>query len=96
MRVSTSSPTPRRPRKPAPKPSPRQRWFFSVLGALLGGLIGYGIVTGGPGPSPSLLDPAVIAWILGPAVVCGGLAAYSPKAFLRPGGRFRWYDGQDD
>lgn len=96
MRVSTQTPTPRRPRKPAPKPSARQRWFFFVLGALVGGVIGYGIATGGPGPSRSLLDPVVAAWIVGPALVCGGLAALSPRAFLRPGGRFRWTHDWDD
>lgn len=66
------------------------------MGALIGGVIGYGIATGGPGPGPSLLDPVVLAWILGPAVVCGGLAAFSPQALLRPSIRFPWLRGWDD
>ncbi|HEY3567088.1 MAG TPA: hypothetical protein VGP73_04070 [Thermoanaerobaculia bacterium] len=66
MRISTTNPTPRRPRKPAPKPSARLRWFSFVVGALTGGVIGYGI------------------------------AALSPRALLRPGGRFRWDYGRDD
>ena len=49
MRIHASGPT----RKPArSKPSARQRWLLFILGALLGGVLGFGYRTSGPGPSP--------------------------------------------
>ena len=77
------------------KPSARVRGTYFVLGALIGAVIGYGVATGGP-VQRELLDPAVLAWIIGPALVCGSLAALSPRRSLRPGGRFRWYHPGDD
>jgi hypothetical protein len=85
-------------RKPArSRPSARQRWFLFVLGALLGGVLGYGYLTSGPGPAPSLLTARAAPWIVVPAVLLGILAARYPDAvFLRPGGRFRWHHDDDD
>ena len=79
-----------------PSPTRRERAFYFVLGAIVGGVIGYGLVTGGPDAPSSLLEPMAAAWILGSAAICGSLAALSPKAFLRPGGRFRWRHDPDD
>ena len=79
----------------ASSPSRLTRFIHFALGAGLGGVVGYGILTSGPEP-PSLLTAGAAAWILGLAVVCGTLAALSPRAFWRPGGRFRWRHGPDD
>jgi len=73
-------------------PSFTKRACFFVLGALVGGTIGYGIVTGGPGPSPSLFEPHAALWVFGGAAICGLLAAYSPDKFLRGSRRFHQRD----
>jgi hypothetical protein len=70
------------------------RWFLFLLGALLGGTIGYGLVTSTP--NPDLTKMQALGWILGPAVVVGALASVSPRVFLRPGGRFRWVHEDDE
>jgi hypothetical protein len=33
---------------------PRKRAAYFVVGAVLGGILGYGIITAGPGPAPSI------------------------------------------
>lgn len=96
MRISTRD-RGTRASQPArgPKPTARQRALFFVLGALLGGFLGYGLITSSPGPRLSFLDPRGAAWIVGPAVIVGGLAALSPSAFLRSRRKF-WLDEEDD
>jgi hypothetical protein len=74
------------------RPGLAKRACYFVLGSLLGGTIGYGFVTSGPGPAPSLLDPDAALWIFGAAVVCGVLAASSPDNFWRLSRRFGWRD----
>ena len=64
-------------------PSPARRAAYFALGAAIGGVIGYGFVSAGPGPSPSIFDPTAAPWVFGLAAVCGGLAALSPKGFWR-------------
>jgi hypothetical protein len=76
-------------------PSRRKRAVYFVLGAALGGLVGYGLVTAGPGSPPSLRAPSSVAWIGGLAAVCGLLSAWSPPAFWRQN-RFRWRYGDED
>jgi len=84
----------RRPQDPD-RPSLAKRPFYFVLGSLIGGTIGYGIVTGGPGSAPSPFDPGAAAWIFGLGAVCGALAASSPDRFWRRSRRLGWRDEDD-
>jgi hypothetical protein len=59
-----------------------------------GGTIGYGLVVSAP--NPELPKAQTLGWILGSAAVVGALASVSPRAFLRPGGRFRWIHEEDE
>jgi hypothetical protein len=94
--VYVSTRTPRTKPKRVPAPSRRKRAVYFVLGFLLGGVIGYGLVTAGPGPAPSLLEPAAAAWVFGLGLVCGLLGAYSPSTFWRQSRRYWWHRGEDD
>jgi len=76
-------------------PTPRARIAYFTLGALLGGILGYGLVTTGPGPAPSIFEPGARLWVFGGALICGGLSALSPAAFWRQN-RFRWRHEDDD
>ena len=87
-------PIPARRPQDTDRPSLAKRAFYFVLGSLIGGTIGYGIVTGGPGPAPSPFDPGAAAWIFGLAAVCGALAASSPDRFWRRSRR-AWRDEDD-
>lgn len=88
MRIDTSGPVERAPRS---QPTQRQRGLLFVVGAVLGGAIGYGLRTSGPGPHPALFSSQMAPWILVPAVIVGTLAALFPDAvFLRPSRRSRW------
>jgi hypothetical protein len=63
--------------------------------AALGGLLGYGLITAGPGPAPSIFAPGARVWVFGGALVCGVLSALSPTAFWRQN-RFRWRHEDDE
>lgn len=76
-------------------PSVATRVCYFVLGSLIGGTIGYGLITSGPGPAPSLLEPYAALWVFGGAAICGALAASSPKGFWRRRGRFGMHDRDD-
>jgi hypothetical protein len=77
-------PTPNRfDRLPKSSPSPRKRAAYFVVGAVLGGILGYGLVTAGPGPAPSIFAPGARLWVLGGALAWGVLSARSPAAFWR-------------
>ena len=76
-------------------PTPRKRAAYFVARAVIGGILGYGLVTAGPGPAPSIFAPGARLWVFGGAVVCGVLSALSPAAFWRQN-RFRWRHGRDD
>ena len=80
-------------RKPAP--TLRSRLVSGVGGCLLGGVVGYGIVRSGPGPSPSPFEPAAFAWVFGLAGVCGLLAAISPRKAWRPSRKYGWSRAED-
>jgi hypothetical protein len=94
MRIRSSGPV----RTPPPlRPTRLQRGIFFVLGALLGGLLGYGYRTSGPGPNPAFLSLDAAPWILVPGAVLGVVGALFPDAtFFKPGGRFRWYHDEDN
>ncbi len=64
-----------------------KRAVHFIIGAALGGAIGYGIATSGPGPAPSLWEPGTLGLTFGLAAACGGLGAASPDRFWR---RSRW------
>jgi hypothetical protein len=71
-------PTPNRfDRLPKSSPSPRKRAAYFVVGAVLGGILGYGLVTAGPGPAPSIFAPGARLWVLGGALAWGGMTAIS-------------------
>jgi ABC-type antimicrobial peptide transport system permease subunit len=76
----------------ADRPSFAKRVCFFFLGALLGGVLGYGFVQAGPGPAPSVFEPYAALWVFGGAAIVGLLAAYSPDKFLRPSRRFHQRD----
>src|SRR3954447_21770363 len=76
-------------------PTPRKRAAYFVVGAVLGGVLGYGIITAGPGPAPSIFAPGAKVWVFGGALIWGALSALSPAAFWRQG-RFRWRHDDDD
>lgn len=70
-------------------PTLLSRAMHFVLGALIGGVIGFGIVSAGPGPVPSIFDPLAARWVFGLAAVCGILGALSPRGFWRRRGERR-------
>jgi len=76
-------------------PTPRKRAAYFVVGALLGGLLGYGMISAGIGPTPSIFAPGARLWVFGGALICGGLSALSPAAFWRQN-RFRWRHDDDE
>ena len=57
------------------RPTPLTRIVFFAGGALVGGVIGYGFVSSGPGPTPSLIEPGAAAWVFGSAAVVGTFSA---------------------
>ena len=69
-------------------PSMAKRAFYFVLGALLGGTIGYGFISSAPGPAPSVFAPDAAPWVFGLAAICGVIAAISPDTFWRRSRRF--------
>ena len=77
-------------------PSVAKRVFYFVLGTLIGGTIGYGFVTAGPGPAPSLLEPAAALWVFGGAALCGVLGASFPDTFWRRKFEKRHSDDSDE
>lgn len=74
---------------PGDSPTLLTRAVHFVLGALIGGVIGFGFVSSGPGPAPSIFDPLAARWVFGLAAVCGGLGALSPRGFWRRKGERR-------
>jgi hypothetical protein len=80
------------------RPSVAKRVCYFVLGSLLGGTLGYGFVTSGPGPAPSLLDPNAALWVFGGAAIIGVLGASFPDTFWRRTRKFeiRHADGNDE
>jgi len=76
-------------------PTPRARAAYFVAGVVLGGILGYGIVTAGPGPAPSIFEPGARLWVFGGALIWGVLSALSPAAFWRQN-RFRWRHEDDE
>jgi hypothetical protein len=77
---------------PRPSPSLAKRLAYFALGFLIGGIIGYGIVTSGPGPPPSVFEDPAAVWVFGLAAVCGIVAALSPDGFWR---RARGWSGKN-
>jgi hypothetical protein len=59
-----------------------------VLGAAIGGFIGYGLLNAGPIPGPSLGEPYGAAWVFGLGGICGILGAISPDGFWRRRGEW--------
>jgi hypothetical protein len=91
-------------RRPAPNkfdrlakssPTLRKRAVYFVVGAVLGGILGYGIISAGPGPAPSIFAPGARLWVFGGALIWGVLSALSPAAFWRQN-RFRWRHEDDE
>lgn len=76
-------------------PTPRKRAAYFVLGAALGGLLGYGMISAGPGPTPSIFEAGARLWVFGGALIWGVLSALSPAAFWRQN-RFRWRHEDDE
>ncbi|MEA2328682.1 MAG: hypothetical protein QOE68_3641 [Thermoanaerobaculia bacterium] len=76
-------------------PPPRKRAAYFIVGAVLGGILGYGLITAGPGPAPSIFEPGARLWVFGGAALCGILSALSPAAFWRQN-RFRWRHEDDE
>lgn len=73
----------RAPKTVAAKPTAARRWTMFVLGLLVGGVIGYGIRTSGPGEEVALFSLAMAPWVLVPALVVGALAALFPDSAFR-------------
>ena len=75
--------------------TPGKRAVYFVVGAVLGGILGYGIITAVPGPAPSIFAPGARLWVFGGALIWGVLSALSPAAFWRQT-RFRWRHEEDE
>ena len=71
------------PSSNSPAPSPLKRLVYFVIFGIIGGVIGYGILTSGPGPAPSMFEIPGAYWVFGGALVCGLLAAASPEGVWR-------------
>jgi hypothetical protein len=65
------------------RPTPLTRVVFFVGGALVGGVIGYGFVSSGPGPTPSLTEPYAAAWVFGSAAFVGIASAIGTWGVFR-------------
>lgn len=68
---------------PPEKPSIATRAAFFVGGALVGGVIGYGIVSSGPVPPPSIFEPRAAFWVFGLAAVIGTISAIATWRVFR-------------
>lgn len=67
----------------ADPPSLATRLLYFVVGGGVGGLVGFGIVASGPGPTPSVLEFPAAAWVFGIAAACAILSAAWPAGVLR-------------
>lgn len=67
----------------ADPPSLATRLLYFVVGAGVGGLVGFGIVASGPGPTPPVFEFPAAAWVFGIAAVCAVLSAAWPDRVLR-------------
>lgn len=74
-------------RPPSSSSSWRRRGAYFAGGASLGGVIGYGIATSGPGPGPLFLEAVTRPLTIGLAVACGSLGAVFTDRLWR---RSRW------
>lgn len=75
------------PAAPPDRPTPLTRALFFVGGAIVGGVIGYGFVSSGPPPTPSISDPQAAIWVFGSAAVVGTIAAIATWRVFRPSRR---------
>lgn len=57
------------------RPTALTRLALFAGGAIVGGVIGYGFVSSGPGPAPSLAEPYAAAWVFGGAALVGIVSA---------------------
>ena len=78
----------------ADRQPPLRRLVFVGGGARVGGVIGYGFVSSGPGPAPSLAEPRAAAWVFGSAAVVGILCAIGTWRVFRR--RFEPRHADDD
>ncbi|MFO1280870.1 MAG: hypothetical protein U1F51_00135 [Burkholderiales bacterium] len=67
----------------ASPPSLATRLLYFVIGGGVGGLVGVGIVTSGPGPAPSVFEFPAAVWVFGIAAACAILSAAWPAGVLR-------------
>lgn len=67
----------------ADPPSLATRLLYFVVGGGVGGLVGVGIVTSGPGPAPSVFEFPAAVWVFGIAAACAILSAAWPAGVLR-------------
>lgn len=75
------------PTPPAPplRPNGRARLAFFAVGAILGGFVGWSFVASGPEEARSLLQSRSLAWVVGLALLFGGVAALSALRVIRRG-----------
>ena len=73
----------RAPKRIPSKPTAARRWAMFAVGLVVGGVIGYGLRTSGPGEEIALFSLAMAPWVLVPAVAVGALAAHFPDAAWR-------------
>jgi len=97
MRISTDKRVmaAERARNAAPKATPRQRALYFLLGAVLGAVIGYGLLTAGPGPAPSLFAPFSLQLVGGLALALGVVTALAGHRFWRLSAKYGQRDYED-
>ena len=64
-------------------PSVTKRVVNFVIGAVIGGFIGYGLITTSPALELSMFEFPGAAWVLGGAGIVGALAALFPDKVWR-------------
>jgi hypothetical protein len=68
---------------PPNTPSLATRVIVGSIFAIIGGVVGYGFISAGPGPALSVFEFPGAAWVFGGSAVCGLLAAAWPNGVLR-------------
>ena len=76
-------------------PTLAMRALHFLLGAMIGGALGYGVTAAGPAPPPPVFEWPGMAWVFGGALVCGVVGAAWPERFWRRSRKYSSFDARD-